>query len=97
MFSQTIIIAKISLHYEPRPTTIYHWTRERYAKELSERPKYDDWYFKRVTAKQADVIMNAQQKEVLKKAYSEAIQKKYNVGSNWEQNRWFVEQVRPTV
>lgn len=31
------------------------------------------------------------------RAYSLAIQKKYNVGKDWKQNRWFVEQVRPTL
>jgi len=29
--------------------------------------------------------------------YSNRIQQKYNVGPDWEQNRWFVEQVRPTL
>lgn len=29
------------------------------------------------------------------RAYSTEIQKKYNVGPDWQQNRWFVEQVRP--
>jgi len=29
--------------------------------------------------------------------YSEAIQKKYNVGPTWENDRWLVENVRPTL
>ena len=42
-------------------------------------------------------MFNRKQYELLKEEYSRAIQRKYNVGENWEQNRWFVEQVRPTI
>lgn len=29
--------------------------------------------------------------------YTQAIAEKYGVGLDWEKNRWFVEQVRPTL
>jgi hypothetical protein len=32
-----------------------------------------------------------------RKWYSKKIMEKYNVGPGWEQNRWFVEQVRPIL
>lgn len=37
------------------------------------------------------------ERQEAKEYYSKAIQKKYNVGPNWAQNRYFVEQVRPTI
>lgn len=37
------------------------------------------------------------ERETHARTYDLAIQKKYNVGSNWRNNRWFVEQVRPTL
>jgi hypothetical protein len=32
-----------------------------------------------------------------RKEYTRLIAEKYNVGLNWRENRWFVEQVRPTL
>lgn len=95
-----IFIAQISLHYESRPTIIHDWTREMYARELNRKKNgkdYQDWYFKRVTAREALKIESEQYRSELKKQYSKAIQEKYNVGENWQQKRWFVEQVRPTL
>jgi hypothetical protein len=92
-----IYIARVSLHYEEQPTTILQWTRERYAKELAEQPKHSDWWLKRVTEAEAHKIMITESRKETRKKYSEAIQRKYNVGPNWEQDRYFVEQVRPTI
>lgn len=97
---KTIFIAQISLHYESRPTIIHEWTLERYARELNRKKNGKDhhnWYFKRVTARKALKIESEQYRSDLKKQYSKAIQEKYNVGENWQQNRWFVEQVRPAL
>lgn len=95
-----ILVAQISLHYEQRPTIIHEWTRERYQCAIDER-KHDrsmqDWYYKRVTESAANKILEAQAWDNARENYSKAIQKKYNVGPNWENNRWFMEQVRPTL
>lgn len=40
---------------------------------------------------------NEIQREMSSRAYDLAIQKKYKVGPDWRQNRWFVEQVRPSL
>lgn len=40
---------------------------------------------------------NKIKREEARAEYSLAIQKKYNVGPDWRNNRWFVEQVRPTL
>lgn len=36
-------------------------------------------------------------REANRTAYDKAIMKKYNVGSDYRQNRYFMEQVRPTI
>ena len=100
MHRKKIIIAQISLHYESRPTIIHEWTREKYARELNRKnngKEYQEWYFKRITARTALKIKSEQYSIYLKNQYSKAIQEKYNVGSEWQQNRWFVEEVRPTL
>ncbi len=94
-----IFVAEISLHYEPKQTIIHEWSRERYARELNERKKtkYNNWYFKRVTLKQANIIEGKTERKRLRKQYDIAIMEKYNVGEDYRQNRWFMEQVRPTL
>jgi len=93
-----IFVAQISLHYEERPTVIHYWTRERYSRALLERKaKPSDWYFKRVTEAAAAKIEESQTRQRLRNAYDKAIQEKYRVGPRWQNNRWFVEQVRPFV
>ncbi len=95
-----IIVAKISLHYETRPTTIQVLSRERYARKLEEQKNgknYHDWYFKRITEKEKDTIIREEAREAWNKTYKKLIEEKYSVGKGWEQNRWFVEQVRPTI
>lgn len=95
-----IIVAKISLHYEARPTIIQILSRERYARKLQEQKSgkdYHNYYFKRITEKERDRIMHEQEREIWNKTYDKLIREKYSVGKGWEKNRWFVEQVRPTT
>lgn len=95
-----VIIAQISLHYEERPTIIHTWTRERYQQAIEERKKdasMRDWYYKRITESKADKIRQTQQREARRKQIDQAVMEKYGVGADWRNNRWFVEQVRPTV
>jgi len=95
---EKIFIAQISLHYEDRGTIIHYWSRERYARELLQRKKkFDDWFLKRVTESKANEIQEQTDRENIIKQYDKAIMKKYNVGSNYKQNRYFMEQVRPTI
>jgi hypothetical protein len=37
------------------------------------------------------------ERQQFKKQYRKAIMEKYNVGEDYEQNRYFIEQVRPTL
>lgn len=95
-----VIIAQISLHYEERPTIIHHWTREQYQQAMEERKKdrsLQDWYYKRITQSAADKIQRTQQREAWRKQIDQAVMEKYGVGADWRNNRWFMEQVRPTV
>ena len=96
--NKKILVAQISLHYESRPTILHEWTRERYARELL-RQKYEftDWYFKRVSESKAAEIQEQTDREQYRKNYDAAIMKKYNVGSDYKENRWFMEQVRPSL
>jgi hypothetical protein len=61
--------------------------------EQNRTNKYKKFLFERCGSKK----FQSKQREIYKYEYSLAIQKKYNVGENWEENRWFVEQVRPTI
>lgn len=93
-----IYVAQISLHYESRPTIIHLWTRERYARALWERKqKPGDWYYRRVTERKADEMREDAAVERLRQQYDRAIQEKYGVGAGWKQDRYFMEQVRPTL
>lgn len=99
MHNEKIIVAKISLHYETQPTFIY-WelSRESYARMIfKEKNKHSNWYYKRVSYSKAIEITEIEGREIAKKEYSRQIMEKYNVGPNWKENRWFMEQVRPTI
>ena len=98
LYNEKIFIAEISLHYETRPTIIHEWTRERYCREIAERRrKKDDWWIKRVTLAEANRMIKQESKERYRKEYDQAIMNKYNVGPNYKENRWFMEQVRPQI
>jgi len=94
--NEKVFVAMISLHYEERPTIIHEWSRERYAHEKANR-KDENWYYKRVTVDRADEIWNKNERAKARKQYDQAIMKKYGVGANYRNNRWFMEQVRPTL
>lgn len=96
----TVIIAQISLHYQERPTIVHNWTRERYQQAIQERKQdrsLQNWYYKRITQSAADKIEQTQQREGRRKQIDQAVMEKYGVGADFRNNRWFMEQVRPTV
>ena len=93
-----ILIAQISLHYESRGTILHEWTRERYSRELNEKKRQpSDWYYKRITPAMAEKIQDETSRNICRQQYDKAIMSKYNVDKNYRQNRWFMEQVRPTI
>jgi ABC-type transporter MlaC component len=94
-----IFIAEISIHYEQRPTIIHEWSRERYARRLAQEKicQTANWYLKRVTLAKANQILEDEGREAFRKSYDKAIMQKYNVGANYRENRWFMEQVRPNI
>lgn len=96
MYNTPIYWEKISLHYESRPTVFYTGTREQYGLMKQECYK-TDWYIKRVTYSRWSVDWSKQDFELFRQQYSKLIQEKYKVGPDWQQNRWFMEQVRPTL
>ena len=98
IMNDKIIVAQISLHYESRDTILHEWSRERFARELMSRKlKATDWYFKRVSPAKAEQIQAETDRTINRKNYDKAIMNKYNVGSNYQSNSWFMEQVRPTL
>lgn len=98
MTTGKILVAQISLHYETRGTILHEWTRERYSRELLQRKKKpSDWYFKRVSPSMAEQIESETFRTVCRRNYDKAIMSKYKVGKDYENNRWFMEQVRPTI
>jgi hypothetical protein len=69
----------------------------RMIKEQKENKRYHNDYIKRISAKRYNELSRQISRNEAYKRYDKAIQEKYNVGENWQQNRWFVEQVRPTL
>ena len=94
-----VFIVRHSLKYDGNDIYIYHVTRERYADMQNERKhdRYSDYYFERVTARKAVKMRKEFRREQYEKEYNTAIAKKYGVSENWKNNRWFVEQVRPSL
>lgn len=100
LYDEPILIAKISLKYNDDSIFLIEISREMYAKILEEKKNkrdYMDYYFKRISASEYNKISRKIYRDNAKKEYNKAIQAKYNVGENWQQNRWFVEQVRPCL
>lgn len=64
-------------------------------KKQERMDKYRDSYLERVSQSRFESEQRKDEIERMKKAYNSAIMKKYNVDSNWRNNRWFTEQVRP--
>jgi len=52
---------------------------------------------KRVTEIKAKEIEKQNNRNFLKTKYDNAIMEKYNIGIDYKDNRWFMEQVRPTI
>jgi hypothetical protein len=51
----------------------------------------------RLTEKQYFIKKEAIERDEFRKFYDKKIQEKYNVGPGYEFNRWFMEEVRPTI
>lgn len=100
LYDQYILIAKISLKYNDDSITLMEVSRKQFCrmiKEQKENKRYQDDYIKRISAKRYNELSRQISRNEAYKQYDKAIQKKYNVGENWQQNRWFAEQVRPTL
>lgn len=100
MYNDLIFVAKYSLHYETRPTTFMMIDRQAYSnlqRERKEGKTSTDYYYRRLSYTRFKDEQYIENRAEIKRQYSEAIQKKYKVGKNWESNRYFVEQVRPTI
>jgi hypothetical protein len=101
IMDENIYVLKIDLNYNSDPDlpllmSKKKWNRIPYSKDGSGRTD-GRYLYKRITEKQWDNAVYSYNRQNSKDAYSKAIQKKYNVGPDWEQNRWFVEQVRPKL
>lgn len=100
LYDYPILLAKISLKYNDDSIYLMEVSRKQFCRMKADKKAkkdYFDYYFKRITAKEYNKINRETNIKTANKEYSKAIQRKYNVGENWQQNRWFVEQVRPTI
>lgn len=91
-----IYVIVYSLKYEADPTRYQRIERKQFynlrrakrnPNELITRASLTRW---KEEARQTE-------REEYSKQYDRAIQKKYNVGPDYKNNRWFMEQVRPTL
>lgn len=100
MTSQDSIFILIhSLRYEKLPSQAQHVTRSQFyrMKEEQRRTKYKDSFIERVSYSKWITESNSIEREAIRQAYDKAIMKKYNVGPDYRQNRYFMEEVRPTL
>jgi hypothetical protein len=99
LMDDNIFVLKIDLNYNSDPDlplimSKKKWNIIPYSKDGSGRTD-GRYLYRRITEKQFDNAVHSYNRQISRDAYSKVIQKKYNVGPEWEQNRWFVEQVRP--
>lgn len=95
-----IHIAIISLRYNDDKVIVKTLSREQFARMKQERKEgkryVNDW-LKRVTLKEGLQLIEQENRRQFKAEYDKAIMEKYNVPANYRDNRWFMEQVRPTI
>lgn len=75
----------------------YNGTTEPILMERSRYWRLKKWDGRFLYERCGESKYRAEERQILRDQYSKAIQKKYGVNENWEQNRYFVEQVRPTI
>lgn len=95
-----VYVAIHSLRYNDDSYTILEVSRERLAQMREETKQGIDWhnsYIERITHTKANKLLQRQRREEAIRLYDKAIMQKYNVGANYRQNRWLMEQVRPTI
>jgi hypothetical protein len=95
-----IYIAIYSLRYEDNSVSIKTVSRTEYQRMKDDKKTGREWnndYFERVTHTKANKILEDNTRQQILGEYDKAIMSKYNVGSNYKENRWFMEQVRPTI
>lgn len=88
-----------SLKYEPDPDKFLQVTPEQLAR-MRNRKKlnpYRNDYIKRYTPKKFEELQDQEIRRQFREEYDKKIMAKYNVGKDYEQDRWFMEQVRPTL
>jgi len=93
-FNDLIWIIRYDLNYESKENKVMEIDRNKLERLRKENKRY---YFKRVTIDKANDEWNGIQRRDAKNAYDKAIMSKYNVSSNYRDNRWFMEQVRPSI
>jgi hypothetical protein len=91
----SIYILIHSLKYEAGLSQAQIVSRENFAR-LRSNPQRDE-LIERVSAAKFIRESRAIEREKSRLWYDKQIQKKYNVGPDWRNNRWFMEQVRPTI
>lgn len=94
-----ICVLFTSLRYEPVPDKIEVMTREKLSRIRYEKKngQYCDWLIQRVTYERFCIERDRIEREKFNAEYDKAIMTKYNVDKNYSQNRWFMEQVRPSA
>ena len=89
-----------SLRYEPEPDQVKIIKRETLSRMMYEkkaRKDNHDLLIQRITFDRYLKESNRIEREDFRKQYDKAIMQKYNVGSDYRNNRYFMEQVRPTL
>lgn len=94
--SDTIYIIIYSLKYEAETTKFQRMDRKQFY-NLRRQKRNQNELIQRASLTRWKEEARQTEREEDQKWYDKAIQKKYNVGSDYKNNRWFMEQVRPTL
>lgn len=99
MIDNEICILFSSLRYEAVSDRVEIMTREQLSRIRYEQKtgNYPDWLIERITDDRFIKERERIEHEQFSREYDKAIMKKYNVGKDYANNRWFMEQVRPTL
>ena len=91
---QPVFVLISDLNYDSQPDRVQIIERQEWYRKKRFKGRY---LIQRISEEKYFEKCEELEREKFKAEYKKRIQEKYNVGPNFEQNTWFMEQVRPTL
>jgi len=99
LFNDPILVIISDLNYKGDVDRAQIFAREAWYRNRARHRREKDrrYLYQRCSQQKWEEVKRAEERHDAREYYDKEIQKKYNVGPGWQNNRWFVEQVRPTL